>query len=418
LADKELICYSRDILEQESANLNCSRLPLSKYRIDLDDDSETGKRILQLLQQSEQNRDVSLLEEAGELLMAQSTKLPRHWQTPAPLRLVHNELSDEAYRFSPMSNDPFAKVGNVKISQSMSIPRAVVVPNEPQHTTYPDMLVNPPERWVRKSPNDPQPMQLVRPLPLPNSCAWLDEQLWRQLGVLPNKIQTKTPSASTNSMLAKAPDSYRVRKPVGTMQSKAKAPTSTQQLGTSRGFQGPLAQSGQPIKSNSCIPQFQAGYQRNTPYNTGSQACPSNASQAPLIPPTRSTNPPTNPAGKQNPRPVKYNNQFPTPPTSARATPSTHPANNTMRPITNQQQQHNATSYETFFSQSPAIRKPTSPLTRNVQGYVPLLEPKPCHNKSVTTTVEPEETESYDEMYRKAKETADNLTKMLKAEKR
>lgn len=346
--------------------------------------------------------------------MAQSTKIPRHWQTPAPLRLVHNELPDEAYRFSPMSNDPFAKVGNVKVSQSMPIPRAVVVPNEPQHTIYPDMLVNPPERWVRKSPNDPQPMRLIPPLPLPDSCSWLDEQIWRQIGGLPIKSENKIPSAPTKSILSKASDSYRVRKPVGTTQSKTMAPNSTQEVGTSRGFQGPQLHNGQPIKSNSYIPQLQAGYPRNNSYNTGSQTCSSNAGQAPSIPPTRSTNPPANRVGNLNPRPVKYN-QFPAPPTSASATPSTHPTITTMRPSTNQQQQqHKAMSYETFFSQSPAIRTPTSPLTPNVQGHLPLLEPKPGHDKPGTRTVEPEEKESYDEMYRKAKETADNLTKMLK----
>jgi hypothetical protein len=88
-----------------------------------------------------------------------------------------------------------------------------------------------------------------------------------------------------------------------------------------------------------------------------------------------------------------------------------------MRPITNLQQQHSATTYEAFFSQSPAIRTPTNPLNPNVQEYLPLLEPKPGHKKSATRTVKPEGTESYDEMYRKPKETADNLTKLLKAEK-
>ncbi len=349
--------------------------------------------------------------------MAQSTKIPRHWQTPAPLRLVHNELLDEAYRFSPMSNDPFAKVGNVKISQSMSIPRAAVVPNEPQHIAYPDMLINPPERWVRKSPNEPQPMRLIPPLPLPDSCSWLDEQIWGQIIRLPIKSENKTPSASNKSILAKAPDSSRVRKAVSTTQPRAKAATSIQQVGTSRGFQGPPVHNRQPIKSNSCIPQLQAGYPRNTLFNTGSQTCSSNGSQAPLIPPTRSTKPPANPAGNPNSLPVKYN-QFPTSPSSARAAPILHPAITTMRPITTQKQQHNAISYETFFSQSPAIRTPTAPLTTNVQGDIPLLEPKPGHNKPGTRTFDPEETESYDEMYRKAKETADNLTKMLKAEKR
>lgn len=52
-----------------------SELPLGKI-YDLNDKSETGKKIWDLLQTSERTRDVSLLEEAGRLLWEQVTRRP------------------------------------------------------------------------------------------------------------------------------------------------------------------------------------------------------------------------------------------------------------------------------------------------------------------------------------------------------
>ncbi|KAE9372339.1 hypothetical protein N431DRAFT_375469, partial [Stipitochalara longipes BDJ] len=201
-----------------------AELPLEKYasKFHLDDNSEKGRRILWLLERSEQNRDVSLLEKAGELLMEQSTRLPAHWRSlPIPAPPLRNGLSDDAYQFSPMSNDPFAKVGFVKVAESKVASRYSPVPNEPQHTAYPDLLVNPPERWVRQSPKDFQPMRHIQPARLFSSYSWLDQQVQRQLRSPPISNMQKLPCAPVKPKPIKTTDPYRVHKPATNSKSKA-----------------------------------------------------------------------------------------------------------------------------------------------------------------------------------------------------
>jgi hypothetical protein len=398
-----------------------AELPLEKYlgNFYLEDDSETGRRIHLLLQQSEDHRDVSFLEEAGELLMEQSTRRPGHWQSPAlppwsPPPSI-NELSDNAYQFSPVSNDPFAKVGCVKIVESRAIPQHTPVSNEPQHMSYPDLLINPPERWLRKSSTDPQPMRLIKPIFISNiqpasfskSSSWLDQQVQRQLGATPTSSEQKAPFMPIKPKPLKAP-APRMRKPKPTLQP---TPPANQHTG---GLQRPQGQPGQPFRPINpyfSVPKWQEGQSHVSPAITGSQpqmnAAPykgsysNNANQFSGTLPRTGAHPTANPG-------VNYN-QFPSPPMSATALPSIQPA---PKPITKQQPYNHDTRQQPS-TQSPAIRTPTSPLTSSFQGDMPWLKPKSAQSKPATAATEPTEIESYDEEYRKAKETADNLKETL-----
>ena len=398
-----------------------AELPFEKYlgNFYLEDDSETGRRILWLLQQSEDHRDVSFLAEAGELLMEQSTRRPGHWQSPSlppwssPPSI--NELSDNAYQFSTFSNDPFAKVGCVKIVESKAIPQHTPVSNEPQHTSYPELLINPPERWLRKSPTDPQPMRLIKPISLSNiqpgpfskSSSWLDQQVQRQLGATPSSSEQKAPLMPIKPKPLKA-STPRMRKPKPTLQQN---PSANQHTG---GLQRPQDQPGQhfrPINPYFSVPKWQEGRFHVSPATAGSQpqmnAAPykgsysNNANQLSGTLPRTGVHPTANLG-------VNYN-QFPSLPMSATALLSTQPA---PKPTT-KQQPYNRDARQQPLTQSPAIRIPTSPLTSSFQGEMPWLNPKPAQSKPATAATEPTEIESYDEEYRKAKETADNLKEML-----
>jgi hypothetical protein len=260
-------------------------------------------------------------------------------------------------------------------------------------------------------------MRLIPPIPIPisNSYSWLDQQVQRQIGAAPIKSEHKPPHASMKPKSAKAPDPYRVHKPSANTKPKPKAtnkqtPASAQQPGGFQRFQGLPTQNVPLINPSLSVPKWQEGSSGVTP-SPGSQPDNSNASQTTRTLPTTGTYSTTNSSGSSN----AYPHQFPALPTSARATPSTYPAI-AVRPITNQQPP-TATSYESFFSQSPAIRTPISPLTSNVPADLPWLEYKPGCDKSITAAAEPIETKSYNEVYRLAKKTADNLAQMLKEEK-
>jgi hypothetical protein len=102
-------------------------------------------------------------------------------------------------------------------------------------------------------------------------------------------------------------------------------------------------------------------------------------------------------------------NQFSASPTSTGTPPSAQSAS---KPISNQQA-FSSSTFKTSFPHPPAIRTPIMPLTSTFQTEMPQFEPTPNHYKFTTSAAELSETESYEEVYRKAKETADNLKKML-----
>jgi len=386
-----------------------AELPLEKYasKFHLDDDSDIGRRILWLLEQSERNRDVSPLEEAGELLMEQSTRVPAHWRSPAvSAPPVSHGLPDDVYRFSPMSNDPFAKVGFVRVVESRATPHYPSVSNEPQHTAYPDLLVNPPERWIKHSPRDPQPMRL--PNPLFSSYSWLDQQVQRQIGSAAISNTQQPPYAPVKPKPVKAVDPYRVRKPAATPKSKSHA-TKTQTKSTQ--WSGTQGIPQLPVATTN--PYFSApkGKENMSGYDTTIYAYPpysSSAAQIYQAGPAGGAQAPVKSAGNlqnQSPCPgmVVYN-QFPPPP---KVEQGTHPA---PRPIVGQQP-YDPTTY--LLPQPPAIRIPTTPLIPSSQAQMPWIMVTYDPAKPGPAATKPTETNSYDEVFRKAQETADNLAKML-----
>jgi hypothetical protein len=182
--------------------------------------------------------------------MAQFTRLPPYWQSPAPPPPCQiNDISDDAYQFSLMSNNPFAKVGCVKIVESTAVPQPLAVSNEPQDTKYPDKLVNPPEIWLQKSPKSPQPMHLISPIPLSlKSSLWLDQQVQRQLGTVSSEY--KTPHVPVKPKPVKALDLYSVRKPASNPRHKATA-TNKQVLHTYQQIAVPQKPQTMPSQSTS-----------------------------------------------------------------------------------------------------------------------------------------------------------------------
>jgi hypothetical protein len=127
-----------------------------------------------------------------------------------------------------MLNGPFAKVGIVKIVESLKVPQDIPVPNEPNHIPYPELLVNLPERRLRKSPNDPQPMRLIPPIPISNTYSWLNEQVRRQIG------------ATIHPKAMKTSDPYRIRKPTATAKPRTTKSQAPAQTSTASGFQRTL----------------------------------------------------------------------------------------------------------------------------------------------------------------------------------
>jgi hypothetical protein len=186
--------------------------------------------------------------------MKQSTRLPAQWRLPAPTPPpVVSDLSDDAYQFSPMSNDPFAKVGCVKVVDSKMLPQYSPVPNEPQHPVYPNPLINPPERWLRKSQKDPQPMRLIPPLPISTTPSWLDQQVQRQLGTPPIISGQNIPLLPINPKPVKAPDPYRVHKCAANP--KPKAPARKKQASGAPRPQGMSHQPILPINPHFLVPK-------------------------------------------------------------------------------------------------------------------------------------------------------------------
>jgi hypothetical protein len=251
-------------------------------------------------------------------------------------------------------------------------------------------------------------MRLIPPIPIPisksYSYSWLDQQVQHQIRAAPIKSEQNPTHASMKPKSGKAPDTYRVHKPSANTKPRPKA-TNKQNPASSQTQNDPL------VNPSLSVPKWQAGSSGVTP-SPGSQPYNSNASKTIRTLPTIGTHSTTNPSGNSS----AYPNQFPALPTSAMATQSTYPAI-VVRP-TNNQQPPTATSYEAFFSQPPAIRTPIMPLTSNAPADLPWLEYKPDRDKSIiTAAAEPIETKPYDDVYRLAKKTADNLTQMLKEEK-
>ncbi|KAN0110490.1 hypothetical protein V8E51_006877 [Hyaloscypha variabilis] len=350
-----------------------AELPLEKYasNFHLDDNSEIGRRILWLLEQSEHNRDVSLLEKAGELLMEQSARVPVHWRSPAvSAPPIGHGLSDEVYEYSSMSNDPFAKVGFVKVVESMPVTQHSLLPNEPQHTAYPDLLVNPAERWIRPSSNDPRPMKLIRPIPLSSSHSWLYQQVQRQLGTSATRNSQKLPQAPVKPNPMKATDPYRVRKLSASSKPKAQVTKTQTVLSIQKGGlptpQGhPLPQLPiTPTNPYFSVPKWQKDFPGSEAKAYSSQGqYYSNESQPPQAVPTRRAHATVNAVSTPTPSLAVYN-QFPSPTKfqSSSQTPS--------RPVVNQQP-YDPTAQP--LPQPPAIRTPTTPLSSSSQRQMPRI---------------------------------------------
>lgn len=310
--------------------------------------------------------------------MAQSTRLPLQWQSPTPpppLRQI-NDLSDSASQFSPMSNDPFAKASCVKIIESMAIiSQPLALPNEPQHTLYPDMLVNPPERWLRKSPNDPQPMRLIPPIPLSlKSSLWLDQQVKHQLGT--GSSENKTTHVPVKPKPVKAPDLYRVQKPATNPRPRAPTPNkqAPQTYRQSAVPQRPQTMPSQPTSlasPNLPSPNWHQEFYGLLSSSTGSFSTAgyqgsysNNADQISRTPPTRGTHPTFNSSRISSPN-MAIQNKLPIPPISPMTTVSTQAV---FRPNSYQQ------PYNPNKISSPhqaAIWIPTAPLASAFQVEVP-----------------------------------------------
>jgi hypothetical protein len=408
--------------------------PTTKFY--LHDNSDNGNRIYELLRQSEKNRDVSLLEEAGELLWEQSMKQPPHWQSPFSSFLPLNDLTDDVYRFRTMSNDPFAKEGSVKAIEPQAIPQKSARINslvlsiaenhleEPEQCAYPDLLINPPERWIKGSPRYSQPMPLIQPLALMNSYPMPVPQIQRQISATPNGSEQKKPLVSKKSNPTKASDTYRVLKPAADPKSKAKPPRkrnlhSAQQAGGSQGFQSLQQHPAPVINSNLLVPSWQQAYLISTPAPTGLQPTmntpayqsiySTNTHQPPALSQTHVTQPTVNLTTTSNPF-FAMPNRLPPP-----LTPGIYQASYlTKGHIPNPQSYHPAASQPPFI-QLPAIRIPTTPIASNqqVQIDMPWLSLTHGSYTSVTSAAQAIGTQSYDEVYHIAKETADNLAEAL-----
>jgi hypothetical protein len=309
-----------------------------------------------------------------------------------------------------MSNDPFAKVGFIKVVESMPVSQHPLLPNEPQHTTYPDLLVNPAERWIRSSPNDPRPMRLIRPIPMSSSHAWLDQQVQRQLGTSAIRNLQKLPQAPVKPNPIKATNPYRVRKPSASSKPKAQI-TKTQTavsiqkggLPTPQGL--PLPQL--PMTTTNpyfSVPKLQKDFPGSEANAYSSQGqYYSNENRPPLAAPTRRAHATANAVSIPAPSLAVYN-QIPSP-TKFRSS-SQIPS----RPVVNQQP-YDPSAHP--LPQPPAIRTPTTPLSSSSQRQVSWIIYTPEPSKSATANAESTEMKSYAEVYREAQQTADDLAKML-----
>jgi len=412
-------------------------LPLeSENKFYLHDHSENGRRIYEILRKSEKNHDVSLLEEAGQLLWQQSMKLPPHWQSPSSRSLPPNDLPDDVYRFSPMSNDPFAKAGCVRTvecktatqhlpaTKSLEFSHAESRLKESEHCAYPELLINPPERWIKNSPRYPQPMPLIQPAAFVNSYPRPKQQSKRQIAAKPTSGEQREPVMSKKPNPVKSSDTCHILKPAPEPKSKAKASKkqtsySAQQIRGSQGFQNLQQQPAPVINPSLLVPSQQQVYWAVPPPGTGLQPTINTAAHQSIYsnnanrPPVRSqagaTHPTTNLVIASNPD-LAIQNQFPAP-----SVPGFRTAMYSTAGYIPNQQPYHPTADQPHLPHPSAIRTPTTPIPSNQQAQLdmPWLSLTPGSYTSVTTAAQAIGTQPYDEVYRIAKETAENLAKAL-----
>lgn len=130
-----------------------AELPLGKLK-DLYDTSKTGLRIYHLLEESEQNRDVSLLQEAGELLFCQATQHPYPIKDPKVIPACENGLekkpafgcSQSAMTTIDPDADEKLEKGSFATKGTVLNPKRVqgLTPGGPEGVSYDGTLLSPP----------------------------------------------------------------------------------------------------------------------------------------------------------------------------------------------------------------------------------------------------------------------------------
>jgi hypothetical protein len=238
------------------------------------------------------------------------------------------------------------------------------------------------------------------------------QQAQRQIAAPRISSGQKNYSVSKKANPVKASDPYRLRKPTEESKSRPKSsknkPSSVQGVGGFQGLQGapqPPALLINPTvpPSNGQQAYFAVPSATAISSKAGQNTYTTKLNQHPRVSPSGAMDPVTNLA--PNPY-LASQRQFPAS-TASGMTPSVGPIQN--------QHTYSPATYQLPLPLPPIIRTPIMPIALNQQAELdmPWLQLTPGNYMSITAAADAMGTQPYSEVYRIAKETADNLAKML-----